>query len=235
MIKTGFNRSAGSDAISPVAQNGSTAGVQQNQPSAEYIEKIVCNDTDLQDNEMKQFAIDDDSKILLVKQNGQLSAIGNKCSHYGALLSTGALGAGRVRCPWHGACFNTSTGDIEDFPGLDSIPAYEVQVLEHGQVRVRARRSDLLANKRIPDMVRRDPNDTRCIVVIGGGPSGGVCVETLRQRGFAGRIVLVCKEDYLPYDRVKVKGIERVKEWRRIASDSFVLFFCFAGQQGDGL
>lgn len=178
--------------------------MHEQQPSADYVEKIVCNAADLQDNEMKQFAIDDDSKVLLVKQNGQFSAIGTKCSHYGALLSTGALGDGRVRCPWHGACFNTRTGDIEDFPGLDSIPCYDVKVLAQGEVRVRAKRSDLLANKRIADMVRRDPNDTRCIVVVGGGPSGGVCVETLRQQGFTGRIVLVCKEDYLPYDRVKV-------------------------------
>lgn len=32
----------------------------------------------------------------------------------------------RVRCPWHGACFNTKTGDIEEFPGLDSLPTYKV-------------------------------------------------------------------------------------------------------------
>lgn len=152
---------------------------------------------------MKQFAMDEDSKILLIKQNGELSAIGTKCSHYGALLSTGALGEGRVRCPWHGACFNIKTGDIEDFPGQDAIPCYKVKVAA-GQVTVRAKRSDLVANKRLKDMVRRDPANTRCMVVIGGGPSGGVAVETLRQEGFTGRIVLVCKEDYLPYDRVKV-------------------------------
>lgn len=51
---------------------------------------------------MKQYEMDDDSKVLLVKQNGILSAIGTKCSHYGALLSTGALSEGRIRCPWHG-------------------------------------------------------------------------------------------------------------------------------------
>lgn len=69
---------------------------------ADYIEKIVCDENDVGENEMKQVAIDDDSKVLLVKQNGVLSAIGTKCSHYGALLSTGALSEGRIRCPWHG-------------------------------------------------------------------------------------------------------------------------------------
>lgn len=173
------------------------------QPEADFIEKIVCDEQDIGENEMKQYEIDEDSKILLVKQNGILSAIGTKCSHYGALLSTGALSEGRIRCPWHGACFNIQTGDIEDFPGQDSIPCYKVNV-EQGKVRIRAKRSDLKANKRVKDMVKRDPDNDKTFVVIGGGPSGGICVETLRQEGFTGRIILVCKENGLPYDRIKL-------------------------------
>lgn len=38
----------------------------------------------------------------------------------------GVLSKGHVRCPWHGACFNIATGDIEDFPGLDSLPVFQV-------------------------------------------------------------------------------------------------------------
>ncbi len=68
-----------------------------------------------------------ESKALVVKQNGQFSAIGHKCSHYGAPLSKGYLGNGRVRCPWHGACFNVQSGDIEDFPGLDGVPCFNVR------------------------------------------------------------------------------------------------------------
>ena len=67
-----------------------------------------------------------DSKALLVRQNGEFSAIGHKCTHYGAPLINGYLGNGRVRCPWHGACFNTRTGDIEEFPGLDNVPCFQV-------------------------------------------------------------------------------------------------------------
>jgi nitrite reductase/ring-hydroxylating ferredoxin subunit len=59
---------------------------------------------------MKAFQLGDAGKILLVRQNGKLSAIGSKCTHYGAPLHTGVLGDGRVRCPWHGACFNITTG-----------------------------------------------------------------------------------------------------------------------------
>jgi nitrite reductase/ring-hydroxylating ferredoxin subunit len=60
---------------------------------------------------MKAFELGDAGKILLVKQNGKLSAIGSKCTHYGAPLHSGVLGDGRVRCPWHGACFNITTGE----------------------------------------------------------------------------------------------------------------------------
>lgn len=168
----------------------------------DYVEGVVCQESDIGENEMKNFDLGD-SRVLLVKQKGKISAIGTKCTHYGALLSTGALGDGRVRCPWHGACFNIETGDIEDFPGQDSIPCYQVKV-EKGQVTVRAKKSDLQENKRTKVMAKRDAKDDRTFVVIGGGPSGAICVETIRQSGFTGRLVLICKESTLPYDRIKV-------------------------------
>ena len=73
-----------------------------------------------------------ESKALVVHQNGQFSAIGHKCTHYGAPLVKGYLGSGRVRCPWHGACFNIKNGDIEEFPGLDNIPCFQVRGVLHG-------------------------------------------------------------------------------------------------------
>lgn len=75
---------------------------------------------------MRQIDIGDGGHALLVRENGAYTAVGYKCTHYGAPLIKGSLMNGRVRCPWHGACFNTTTGDIEDFPGLDSIPKFEV-------------------------------------------------------------------------------------------------------------
>ena len=47
---------------------------------------------------------------------------------------TGVLANGHVRCPWHGACFNIRTGDIEDFPGLDSVQKFEVSPLTSDMV-----------------------------------------------------------------------------------------------------
>ena len=57
-------------------------------------------------------------QVLLLREQGEVRALGAHCTHYGAPLVRGAYdGGGTVRCPWHGACFNTVTGDIEDFPG----------------------------------------------------------------------------------------------------------------------
>ncbi|XP_058454692.1 apoptosis-inducing factor 3 isoform X2 [Malaya genurostris] len=171
-------------------------------PENEYIEEFVCGENDVAENDMKSFDLGD-GKVLVVKQNGKFFAIGNKCSHYGALLNTGALGKGRVRCPWHGACFNIETGDIEDFPGQDSLPCYNVKI-EEGKVKVKAKRSELLTCKRTKPMVTKLRSDDRTFVIIGGGPSGAICAESLRQEGFTGRIVMINKEPCLPYDRVLV-------------------------------
>jgi len=182
----------------------------------------ICTVNDIKDNEMKTFELNENTKVLLVKQNGQLKAIGNKCSHYGAPLENGVLGQGRVRCPWHGACFSLETGDIEDFPGLDSLPCYDVKVDKDGNVKVQGKRQDLASCKRIKEMAVQDPNEDCTFVVIGGGPAGGVCAETLRQEGFTGRLIMLCGEFYLPYDRVKIsKAMDipieniqfRTKEW----------------------
>ncbi|KAK9745531.1 Rieske [2Fe-2S] domain [Popillia japonica] len=92
----------------------------KNQHNENYVEDVVCKTDEIGENEMKSLDLGE-GKILLIKQNGKLSAIGAKCTHYGAPLSTGALGNGRVRCPWHGACFNITTGDIEDFPVMKNL------------------------------------------------------------------------------------------------------------------
>ncbi|XP_037939783.1 apoptosis-inducing factor 3-like [Teleopsis dalmanni] len=168
----------------------------------EYV--TLCNQADIQENEMKVFDFNEDTKVLLIKQNGELSAVGNKCSHYGAPLHTGVLGQGHVRCPWHGACFNIKTGDIEDFPGLDSLPCFNVQVETTGEVKVRAKKVDLTESKRLKNMASYCPETNLTYVVVGGGPAGAVCAETLRQEGFTGRVIMICRENALPYDRIKV-------------------------------
>ncbi len=39
------------------------------------------------------------------------------------------------------------------------------------------------------------------ILIVGGGLASQRCIETLRARGYEGRIAMVCGESELPYDR----------------------------------
>jgi len=168
------------------------------------IEQIVCKENDIPDNGMQEFEIGNNgNKILVVKQNNEFFAVGSKCSHYGAPLVKGALGDGIVRCPWHGACFNLKTGDIEDFPGLDSIPSFKVSVA-NGNVKVFAKKCAFENSKIVKPLTRYNPENKRTFIVIGSGPTGTECVEKLRQEGFNGRLILITKDSYLPYDRTKL-------------------------------
>uniref|UniRef100_A0A8C5N9B5 Apoptosis-inducing factor 3-like n=1 Tax=Gouania willdenowi TaxID=441366 RepID=A0A8C5N9B5_GOUWI len=144
----------------------------------EEVTGLVCQESDLKDGEMKEVSVGD-QKVLLVRTQGQYSAVGNKCSHYNAPLIKGVLVGDRVRCPFHGACFNVKTGDIEDYPGLDSLPRHKVKV-EDGKVYV-------VINKKVRDR-----------------PASLVCAETLRQNSFQGRIIIVTKDAVPPFDKPKL-------------------------------
>ena len=50
-------------------------------------------------------------------------------------------------------------------------------------------------------MAKRDPNNKTKFVIIGGGPAGLICAETLRQSDFTGQITVISAEQLLPYDR----------------------------------
>lgn len=56
-------------------------------------------------------------------------------------------------------------------------------------------------------MSARDPENTKTVVIVGGGPASAICAESLRQEGFTGRIVMVCRENALPYERIKVSKV----------------------------
>lgn len=163
---------------------------------------VVCSTQDLADGQMKEVEVGE-NKVLLVKEKGQFFALGNKCTHYGAPLSKGSYCNGVVRCPWHGACFNIKTGDIEDFPGLDSVHTFQVEV-RGTDVLVKPNPNAFSNFRRVKTMSKCVSSDARKVIIIGGGPASVVCAETLRQEGFPGKITLVTMETNLPYDRIKL-------------------------------
>ena len=165
-----------------------------------FVEEYVCDVDEMKDGEMREVQVGE-GKALLVRSEGEFNAIGPKCTHFGAPLVKGSMSNGHVRCPWHGACFNIKTGDIEDYPGLDCVPNHEVIIKEGNKVFVKADVEALKSHKRYKSMVQTVDPSAPHIVIIGGGPASVTCAETLRQKSFTGRITIVSKESHLPYDR----------------------------------
>ncbi|KAJ3603688.1 hypothetical protein NHX12_028432 [Muraenolepis orangiensis] len=190
----------------------------------DYVEASVCHVKDLENGQMREVDLGS-GRALLIKEHGEFSAIAHKCPHYGAPLVKGVLSKGHIRCPWHGACFNISTGDLEDFPGLDSLATFQVRV-EKDKVIIRANKQALQAQKRSKPM-------SRCSAVINSntgfshvliiGPAALVCAETLRQEGFTDRIVMCTADKHPPYDRPKLsKSLESTAEQLRLRSPDFL-------------
>ncbi|XP_005391885.1 PREDICTED: apoptosis-inducing factor 3 isoform X4 [Chinchilla lanigera] len=171
------------------------------------VEAAICHVKDLENGQMREVELGW-GKVLLVKDNGEFHALGHKCPHYGAPLVKGVLSRGRVRCPWHGACFNISTGDLEDFPGLDSLHKFQVKI-EKEKVYVRASKQALQLQRRTKVMAKcispsAGHSGSTNVLIVGAGAAGLVCAETLRQEGFSDRIVLCTLDRHLPYDRPKL-------------------------------
>ncbi|XP_043924250.1 apoptosis-inducing factor 3 isoform X2 [Protopterus annectens] len=173
----------------------------------DIVEAAVCHIKDLENGQMREVELDG-GKALVIKENGGYFAVGHKCPHYGAPLVKGVLSGGRIRCPWHGACFNITTGDIEDFPGLDSLPKFQTRV-EKDKVIIRASKQALHSQRRTKIMARcialsNYPHNITNVLIVGAGPAGLVCAETLRQEGFSDRILICTMEKHLPYDRPRL-------------------------------
>ncbi|XP_060076047.1 apoptosis-inducing factor 3-like [Ylistrum balloti] len=185
------------------------AELESTMSESDVIEAVVCDEGELQDGVMKEVALGE-GKVLLVKEGSDIHALGAQCTHFGAPLVKGAYCKGRVRCPWHGACFDVRTGDIEDYPGLDSIHKFGVSVAD-GKVKVKANKTALKNFRRQRNMCKAKGDDTDNVLIIGGGPASVVCAETLRQEGFTGEVSIATKEEHLPYDRIKLSKAMDVK------------------------
>jgi nitrite reductase/ring-hydroxylating ferredoxin subunit/uncharacterized membrane protein len=77
-----------------------------------------------------------DTPILLVKQEGQVYALGDTCTHMGCSLSEGTLHDQQVMCPCHGSHFRLTDGQVTSGPASVALPAYEVRIRD-GHVEVR--------------------------------------------------------------------------------------------------
>lgn len=166
----------------------------------------VLNEADLKDGEMKQVDFEGEGKVLLSRLGDKIHATSAFCTHYGAPLANGVLTAdGRVVCPWHGACFNVGTGDIEDAPAPSAIHSFKVHVAD-GKIHVAADPANTLKNNlsRQPKLLATGVGAGKGVVIVGGGSGAYYCIESLREHGFNGPITVLSKEHHSPIDRTKL-------------------------------
>ena len=67
-------------------------------------------------------------KIALFNVEGSIYGIDDTCTHRGGPLSEGSLDGKEVTCPWHGARFNVTTGEVLGPPAPQEVARHNVRV-----------------------------------------------------------------------------------------------------------
>ncbi len=109
---------------------------------SDIIERQLCRADDIHNNSMKEIEVkvDDTStvKVLLIKQDDEFSCVGSLCTQHSVPLISGVLYKSRIRCMADGASYDIKTGNLDHYPGPDSLPFYEVKVDSNGMVQLKA-------------------------------------------------------------------------------------------------
>jgi nitrite reductase (NADH) small subunit len=67
-------------------------------------------------------------EIAIFNVNGSYHAIDNTCTHVGGPLCEGEIEGTEVTCPWHGAVFDVTSGQVLGPPAPESVASYNVRV-----------------------------------------------------------------------------------------------------------
>ncbi|EAS02251.1 pyridine nucleotide-disulfide oxidoreductase (macronuclear) [Tetrahymena thermophila SB210] len=171
----------------------------QSYHSDEYYEKVIP--ANLQEGQKidVQVGPKEEDSVLVAKVDGKYYCVSNKCPHFGFSLSKGVMFYDKVVCPLHNAAFSVKDGAAEGGPVVNGLENFEI-VEKDGNLHIKVPKAKLNVPKPF-DMVKRDPNDKRKFVIVGGGPAGISAAETLRQSGYTGQITILSKEKFIPYDR----------------------------------
>jgi NADPH-dependent 2,4-dienoyl-CoA reductase/sulfur reductase-like enzyme/nitrite reductase/ring-hydroxylating ferredoxin subunit len=131
--------------------------------------------------------------VLLARRGDEIFAVSSTCTHYGGPLAEGLLVDDTVHCPWHHACFNLRTGDAIAAPAMRSIDVWRID-RDGDRLFVREK-----SGGQAPAPVANTRE--RTVVIVGAGAAGVFCAHTLRKERHGGPIVLISRDESLPYDR----------------------------------
>ena len=174
---------------------------QPNAPAGPDLAAGIPADS-LEDGAMIGGHVGDDA-VLLARVGDECFAIGATCTHYGGPLAEGILVGATVRCPWHHACFDLRTGNVERTPALRPVARWKVE--QRGDRIVVGEkiepRDPELGGSAAPISRPTGAAKPSSIVIIGGGAAGSAAADTLRREGYDGAITVLDGDRDAPYDR----------------------------------
>ena len=157
------------------------------------IHTVTISKADIPNGGMKSYKQDDDSIILITRDEDEFSAFDGKCPHAGADLGEGLRCGNRVICPWHHGSFDSRDGTLLEPVAMRGLTQYELT--DEGDsltVNTAAKIDKRIANDKMMD--------THTIIV-GGGGAGFMTANQLRHTGYGGKITLISQDDKAPYNR----------------------------------
>lgn len=92
-----------------------------------YVKAVDLNE--LQPGQKKLVSIEG-KEIVLCNVDGKYYAVDNFCPHMGAPLSEGELDGTDLWCPFHGASFDVTNGDVLSPPAYENLNCFSVRVTD---------------------------------------------------------------------------------------------------------
>lgn len=99
---------------------------------------VAMAEADLQEDKPAAATVNN-TETLLVKKDGVIYALANRCSHLNGPLNEGKLEGDSIVCPWHASKFCLRDGRVENGPATNNQPVLDVKV-QGGQIMVAARK-----------------------------------------------------------------------------------------------
>ncbi len=112
-------------------------GVNQTAFDAEPSDWTAVLDASMLGDDRPTAAMAGELALMIVKREGRVYAMADRCAHRGGPLHEGELEGDCIACPWHGSRFRLDDGSVERGPSAYPQPVYEAR-LHDGRVEVRA-------------------------------------------------------------------------------------------------
>ena len=135
-----------------------------------------------------------EARVFVWRKGNRLKAYNADCPHLGGPLNEGVVAGPTIRCPWHHACFDLTTGEATAAPAFDALHEYAV-TLDDDRFCVKS------AHARTPRCAGRQEASRGTMAIIGGGAAGLRSGYAIRKLGWRGGLTIFSEEREQPYDR----------------------------------